>query len=74
MGGARKFQLGGRGAEGRARGQAYGQGHLDFFIQGWADTHTDERIMHAQVEFGFDIALLWKNRCFVQVLCHICVF
>ena len=35
MGGARKFQLGGsRGAEGRARGQAYGAGASRFFLFG----------------------------------------
>ena len=76
MGGARKFQLGGsRGQRAGQGGQAYGQGHLDFFYSGWAGTHTDKRRMHAQVEFAFDIARLWKKICcFVQGQCHICVF
>ena len=31
-----------------------------------AGRHTDKRIMHAQVEFAFDIARLWKKLwCFV---------
>ena len=35
MGGARKFQLGGsRGQRAGQGGQAYGQGHLDFFYSG----------------------------------------
>ena len=38
-----------------------GRGISIFFIRGWAGTHTDKRRMHAQVEFAFDIARLWKK-------------